>query len=79
MFISPFTPLQAATFLQLLFSTGVQQGRNRLIICGLSANAMKQYYAKANEAGMDDYIVNPLKQKVLEDLIANIYPKTACS
>jgi CheY-like chemotaxis protein len=47
-----------------------EQGHNDLIICGLSANAMKQDYTLAKEAGMDDYIVKPLKFKVLEELIA---------
>jgi CheY-like chemotaxis protein len=52
-----------------------QQGHNTLIICGLSANAMKQDYKKAEEAGMDDYIVKPVKHKTLEDLIAKYLPK----
>lgn len=52
-----------------------KRGHNTLIICGLSANAMKQDYAKAKEAGMDDYIVKPLKQKVLEELVAKYLPK----
>jgi signal transduction histidine kinase/ActR/RegA family two-component response regulator len=51
------------------------KGHNKLIICGLSANAMKQDYVHAMEAGMDDYIVKPLKQKVLEDLVAKYLPK----
>ena len=51
-----------------------KQGLNTLTICGLSANAMKQDYQKAKEAGMDDYIVKPLKQKILEDLIAKYLP-----
>lgn len=51
------------------------QGYSNLIICGLSANAMKQDYAMAKEAGMDDYIVKPLKQKALQDLVAK-YLKT---
>tara|TARA_R110002153_G_scaffold110189_5_gene251208 strand:- start:3507 stop:6206 length:2700 start_codon:yes stop_codon:yes gene_type:complete len=53
------------------------KGHNKLIICGLSANAMKQDYTKAKEAGMDDYIVKPLKQKVLEDLMAKYLPKSS--
>jgi signal transduction histidine kinase/CheY-like chemotaxis protein len=53
----------------------LQQGHNELTICGLSANAMKQDYEKAKEAGMDDYIVKPLKHKVLEDLVAKYLPK----
>ena len=52
-----------------------QQGHNTLIICGLSANAMKQDYKKAEEAGMDDYIVKPVKHKTLENLIAKYLPK----
>jgi signal transduction histidine kinase/CheY-like chemotaxis protein len=52
-----------------------QEGHNTLIICGLSANAMKQDYEKAKEAGMDDYIVKPLKHKTLEDLVAKYLPK----
>jgi signal transduction histidine kinase/CheY-like chemotaxis protein len=52
-----------------------QKGHNNLIICGLSANAMKQDYSKAEEAGMDDYIVKPLKQKTLENLVAKYLPR----
>ena len=52
-----------------------QQGHNTLIICGLSANALKQDHVKAKEVGMDDYIVKPLKQKVLENLVAKYLPK----
>lgn len=52
-----------------------QQGHNTLIICGLSANAMKQDYAKAKESGMDDYIVKPIKYKLLENLVAKYLPK----
>jgi signal transduction histidine kinase len=52
---------------------------NTLIICGLSANAMKQDYNKAKEAGMDDYIVKPLKQKTLENLVAKYLPKKIIS
>ena len=52
-----------------------QKGHTTLIICGLSANALKQDHVKAKEAGMDDYIVKPLKQKVLENLVAKYLPK----
>tara|TARA_R110000751_G_scaffold307911_1_gene435184 strand:+ start:112227 stop:114935 length:2709 start_codon:yes stop_codon:yes gene_type:complete len=52
-----------------------EKGHDKLIICGLSANAMKQDYAKAKEAGMDDYIVKPIKHKLLENLVAK-YLKT---
>jgi signal transduction histidine kinase/CheY-like chemotaxis protein len=56
-----------------------REGHNTLIICGLSANAMKQDYNKAKEAGMDDYIVKPLKQKTLENLVAKYLPKKITS
>ena len=52
-----------------------KQGFSQLTICGLSANAMKQDSEKAKEAGMDDYIVKPLKHKVLEDLVAKYLPE----
>jgi signal transduction histidine kinase/CheY-like chemotaxis protein len=52
-----------------------QEGHNTLIICGLSANAMKQDYEKAKEAGMDDYIVKPIKHKTLENLVAKYLHK----
>lgn len=55
------------------------QGHDKLTICGLSANAMKQDYEKAKEAGMDDYIVKPLKHKLLENLIAKYLPKKSMS
>ena len=51
------------------------QGHDTLTICGLSANAMKQDYEQAKEAGMDDYIVKPLKHNTLENLIAKYLPK----
>ncbi|WP_435690835.1 ATP-binding protein [Paraglaciecola sp.] len=49
-------------------------GHHDLIICGLSANAMKEDYAKATEVGMNDYITKPLKQKTLEALLAKHIP-----
>jgi signal transduction histidine kinase len=52
-----------------------KKGHSALIICGLSANAMKQDYNKAKEAGMNDYIVKPLKQITLENLVAKYLPK----
>ncbi|MBL4631673.1 MAG: response regulator [Paraglaciecola sp.] len=52
-----------------------RQGHNSLVICGLSANAMKSDYEKAKEAGMDDYIVKPIKQKTLENLVAKYLPR----
>jgi signal transduction histidine kinase len=52
-----------------------QQGHDTLTICGLSANAMKQDYEKAKEAGMDDYIVKPLRHKSLDNLLAKYLSK----
>jgi signal transduction histidine kinase/CheY-like chemotaxis protein len=50
-------------------------GPDSLIICGLSANAMIQDYEKATQAGMNDYIVKPIKHKTLEKLVAKYLPK----
>ena len=44
-------------------------GLDELVICGLSANAMKQDYAKAQEVGMNDYLTKPLKQISLEKML----------
>jgi CheY-like chemotaxis protein/nitrogen-specific signal transduction histidine kinase len=51
-----------------------KQGHKDLIICGLSANAMKQDHEKAIESGMNDYITKPLKHAVLQKLIAKYLP-----
>lgn len=53
------------------------QGHNTVTICGLSANAMKQDYERAKGAGMDDYIVKPLKHESVERLIAKYLPRKA--
>lgn len=52
-----------------------QQGHDNLIICGLSANAMKQDYVKAKDAGMNDYITKPLKHGDLEKLARQYLPE----
>jgi signal transduction histidine kinase/ActR/RegA family two-component response regulator len=52
-----------------------KQGHNDIIICGLSANAMKEDFAKAKKIGMNDYITKPLKHKSLEALINKHLPK----
>jgi two-component system, sensor histidine kinase SagS len=49
-------------------------GFDALIICGLSANAMKQDLEKAQLAGMNNYLVKPIKFKDLEALIATYLP-----
>ena len=38
-----------------------KQGYKDLVICGLSANAMKEDYERAYQAGMNDYITKPLE------------------
>jgi signal transduction histidine kinase len=45
-----------------------------LIICGLSANAMKQDYTRAREVGMNDYLTKPIKQISIERLISKYLP-----
>ena len=52
-----------------------KQGIHDLIICGLSANAMKQDYAKAKEVGMNDYLTKPLKQISLEKTLSKYLNK----
>jgi signal transduction histidine kinase/CheY-like chemotaxis protein len=53
-----------------------KHGHHDLIICGLSANAMKQDFAKAREVGMNDYITKPLKQISLERMLSKyLHPK----
>jgi len=52
-----------------------KRGHSELVICGLSANAMKQDYKKAEAAGMNDYVVKPLKHKILEELVNKYLPK----
>nr|WP_268820303.1 ATP-binding protein [Paraglaciecola sp. G1-23] len=49
-------------------------GHNELIICGLSANAMREDFTKAKSIGMNDYITKPIKQKALEALISKYLP-----
>ena len=52
-----------------------KQDHQDLIICGLSANAMKEDFFKAKKAGMNDYMTKPLKLKSLEALISKHLPK----
>jgi signal transduction histidine kinase/CheY-like chemotaxis protein len=53
-----------------------KQGHHDLIICGLSANAMKQDYVRAQEVGMNDYLTKPLKQVSLERMLSKyLLPK----
>jgi len=47
-----------------------ESGFTDLIICGFSANAMKEDYAKAHEVGMNDFITKPIKQFTLEKVLS---------
>ncbi len=46
------------------------KGYKDLIVCGLSANVMKQDLDRALEAGMDDYVTKPIEWSNLESTLA---------
>ncbi|MFT6897164.1 MAG: signal transduction histidine kinase [Paraglaciecola sp.] len=54
-----------------------KQGLTTLIICGLSANAMKEDFSKAKAAGMDEYLTKPLKLVSLEQILSKYLPAKA--
>ncbi|MFQ3236535.1 MAG: signal transduction histidine kinase, partial [Paraglaciecola sp.] len=47
-----------------------KQGLTELVICGLSANAMKEDFSKAKAAGMNEYLTKPLKLAALEQILS---------
>ncbi len=47
-----------------------EQGFEDLVICGLSANAMREDYEQARASGMNDYITKPIEWQNLEDTLA---------
>jgi two-component system, sensor histidine kinase SagS len=49
-------------------------GYTKLIICGLSANAMAQDKELAKQAGMNDYLVKPLKAADLSLFLSQYLP-----
>ncbi len=51
-----------------------KQGYNDLIICGLSANAMKQDFDKAFACGMNDYVAKPIKSHELSKILIKYLP-----
>jgi CheY-like chemotaxis protein len=53
-----------------------EKGYKHIPIIGLSANAMKEDKQSAIEAGMDDYLTKPIKQKSLVALLKH-YLKSA--
>lgn len=50
-------------------------GLSELIICGLSANAMKQDYEKAYAVGMNDYLTKPIDKNEL----SQVFEKYLCN
>ena len=50
-------------------------GFNELIICGLSANAMKQDLDMAKEVGMNEYLTKPLQWRELKDIFSKYLAK----
>ncbi|MFT6835593.1 MAG: signal transduction histidine kinase/CheY-like chemotaxis protein [Francisellaceae bacterium] len=46
-----------------------QRGYSELVICGLSANALKEDQDAAEQAGMTDYLTKPLQIESLEKLV----------
>lgn len=46
------------------------KGYEKLIICGLSANAMEQDFKTARESGMNEYLTKPIEQDKLSEILA---------
>ncbi len=51
-------------------------GYTDIAICGLSANAMKEDYEKAGQAGMNDYLTKPIDEGELINRLDKYLPKT---
>ncbi len=47
-----------------------EQGYESLIVCGLSANAMKEDYQLAYDAGMNSYLTKPIKKQELINFLS---------
>lgn len=52
-----------------------EHGHDKVIICGLSANALSQDYERAFEAGMNDYLTKPMKLVQLQEMLAKYLPE----
>jgi signal transduction histidine kinase/CheY-like chemotaxis protein len=52
-------------------------GLNKLIICGLSANAMASDIEKGKLSGMNDYITKPISQKDIQRILHKYLPATS--
>ena len=46
-----------------------EKGMADVIICGLSANALKEDLDRAEQSGMNDYLTKPLKQESLKEML----------
>ncbi|MEI7979588.1 MAG: ATP-binding protein [Bacteroidota bacterium] len=53
----------------------LQETNNRVPIIGLTAGVMKQEREKCLEAGMDDYLSNPIDKEVLEKILLKFLTK----
>jgi CheY-like chemotaxis protein len=53
----------------------LQETNNRVPIIGLTAGVMKQEREKCLEAGMDDYLRNPIDKEVLEKILLKFLTK----
>lgn len=51
-----------------------ERGFSKVIVCGLSANAMQRDYEMAYEAGMNDYLTKPIKLQHLQEMVAKYLP-----
>ncbi|PKG83884.1 hypothetical protein CXF85_10340 [Colwellia sp. 75C3] len=52
-------------------------GLNKLIICGLSANAMASDIEKGKLSGMNDYITKPISQKDIQRILHQYLPASS--
>lgn len=52
-----------------------QRGYSQLVICGLSANALKEDLETAKQAGMTEYLTKPLQIKSLETMVEKYLSK----
>lgn len=52
-----------------------EHGHDKVIICGLSANALSQDYEQAYDAGMNDYLTKPMKLLQLQEMLAKYLPE----
>ena len=52
-----------------------EKGMHDVIICGLSANALKEDLDRAEQSGMNDYLTKPLKQESLKEMLEKYLAK----